>query len=109
VGTFDDRIPPMPRTLLLIAAATCALAGCATAAPPDGGPYPPKRMCNAEAARAAIGREATPDVVERARIDAGADMARVLRPGQVVTMEYREGRLNIDVNERNAIIGLRCG
>jgi hypothetical protein len=99
----------MLRSLLLTAAASCSLAACATTPPPDGGPYPPQRMCNAEAARAAIGREATPDVVERARIDAGADIARVLRPGQVVTMEYREGRLNIDVNERNAIIGLRCG
>jgi len=48
-------------------------------------------------------------VVEQARIDAGAREARVLHPGQVVTMEYKEGRLNVDVNDREAVVGLRCG
>ena len=36
-------------------------------------------------------------------------MARVLKPGQMVTMEYAEGRLNIDVDAGNVVINLRCG
>lgn len=48
-------------------------------------------------------------MVERARVAAGARTARVLKPGQMVTMEYLPGRLNIDVDERNVITNLRCG
>ena len=32
-----------------------------------------------------------------------------LRPDQAVTMEYRAGRLNIDVDENGVITGFRCG
>lgn len=101
----------MRRILLpAVVALSLSLSACAATAPSTGGPMPPASMsCNAEAAKAAIGKEATAQVVEQARIDAGAQIARVLRPGQMVTMEYHESRLNIDVNERNAIIGLRCG
>lgn len=97
------------------AVASLALLGmsaCATpSAPTMAGPSPAQAMgCDADAARpAAMGRVASADAVERARIDAGARIARVLRPGQMVTMEYMEGRLNIDVDAGNAIINLRCG
>lgn len=70
---------------------------------------PMEDRCNAELAKSAIGKSATPQVVEQARIDARANVARVLKPGQMVTMEYLAGRLNVDVNDRNAITGLRCG
>ena len=79
---------------------------------------PPRRMpgtddplqrCNAEAARGVIGREATADVVEEARLAAGADVVRTLTPGQMVTMEYHSSRLTLDVDDRNVIVGARCG
>ena len=94
-----------------LAAITLAfsLSACMTTPPPDGPPPPMAGACNAEAAQAAIGKAATPDVVEQARVDAGADVARVLVPGQVVTMEFLAGRLNVNVNERNAVVGLTCG
>lgn len=102
-----------PRALLL-AATFCAvtLTACAaTSTPPMTDPNPPQALeCNADAAKpAALGQPATAEVVERARVDAGAQMARVLKPGQMVTMEYREGRLNIDVDAANVITNLRCG
>lgn len=65
--------------------------------------------CNADAARGAIGKTATAAVVEQARKDAGAAMVRTLKPGQMVTMEYRGDRLNIDVDERNVVTNVRCG
>lgn len=65
--------------------------------------------CNADAARGAIGKTATAAVVEQARKDAGAATVRTLKPGQVVTMEYRGDRLNIDVDERNVVTNVRCG
>lgn len=65
--------------------------------------------CNADAARPAIGKIATAEVVEQARVAAGAEVARTLKPGQMVTMEFRAGRLNIDVDADNRITNVRCG
>lgn len=77
----------------------------------DRTPMPtPTASCNPDAAKPrAVGQMATAAIVEQARIDAGARTARVLKPGQMVTMEYAEGRLNIDVDARNVITNLRCG
>lgn len=88
-----------------------SVGACSTMPPPsDASPPPPSAgRCNADGARSAIGREPTPDVVERARVDSGSTTVRVIRPGDVVTMDHREDRLNLDVNERNAITGARCG
>jgi hypothetical protein len=102
----------MSRLLPFASLLTFSLSACATP-PPNvrtGGPLPPQRdACTAEAANAWVGQAASDEVVEQARRAAHADVARVLRPGQVVTMEYREGRLNLDVDERNVIVRVRCG
>lgn len=92
----------LPCAALLLSAAACA------PMPPAGGP-PPGGVCNAEGARSAIGHAPTPDVVERARVDSGSAAVRVIRPGDVVTMDFRGDRLNLDVNDRGAITGARCG
>ena len=65
--------------------------------------------CDATNVQSLVGQEATEEVVEQARIDAGAQSARTLRPGQAVTMDFLEGRLNVDVDENGVITGLRCG
>lgn len=93
------------------ALAAILLTACTTGSPPMSDPNPPLSMgCDADAAKPnAIGKVATAEVVDRARREAGAQMARVLKPGQMVTMEFREGRLNIDVDEANVITNLRCG
>ena len=79
-------------------------------APPMSDPLPPtRRTCNADAAAGHVGSEATPEVVSAAQRDAGASTARVLGPGDAATMDYRPDRINVDVNDRGAITGLRCG
>ena len=65
--------------------------------------------CNPDAARSAIGKEATAEVVEQARIAAGADVARTLSPGQMVTMEFHNSRLNLSVDAGNVIVDVSCG
>ncbi|TWI13483.1 I78 family peptidase inhibitor [Aerolutibacter ruishenii] len=102
--TADTRLPLVPLAVLLASMVACSTM---PAEPPMDAP--PVGVCNAQAASWAIGRAPTQDVVDRATRDSGAKLSRVLRPGQVVTMEYRAERLNIDVNEREAITGLRCG
>lgn len=99
--------------------------GVAAADPADPGTMPPAAgagddalqpaatglddPCNAGAVQSLVGEQATDAVVEQARIDAGADAARTLSPGQVVTMEYRAGRLNVDIDDNDTITSLRCG
>jgi peptidase inhibitor I78 family protein len=70
---------------------------------------PPQPGCNAEAARNVVGQLASTQMVEQARSAAGAQTARTLKPGQMVTMEYNASRLNIDVDAGNTITNVRCG
>ena len=94
------------------AAALCAalLAGCAQPGPaPAPAPAPPASACNAEPARFAVGQQATASLVEEARRRAGASRARVLRPGQVVTMEFDGARLNLQVDAADRVVAVRCG
>lgn len=95
----------VPLVVLILSVGACATMG----PPPEMGTAGATDMCNAEAVRWAIGREPTQDVVERARVESGSNAVRVIRPGDVVTMDYRGDRLNLDVNDRNAIVGARCG
>ena len=103
----------MTRLLPLLAIiATLALGACATTTDPmrTGGPYPPQDMqCDAERASWAIGREATAEVVEEVRAATQSSSVRVIHPGQAVTMDYSPVRVNIHVNERNAITSITCG
>lgn len=98
----------MIRTGLSLTVLMLAVAGCTTA-PPTTGAAPPTGECNAEGARWAIGQAVNDDVVNRVLRDTGSRDARVLRPGQPATMDFRPDRVNVDVNDRGAITGLRCG
>ena len=48
-------------------------------------------------------------MIEAARKDAGADRVRTLKPGQVVTMEYLAGRLNLYLDASGKIERIGCG
>ncbi|GHA87388.1 I78 family peptidase inhibitor [Cognatilysobacter bugurensis] len=104
---FDIRSVAAPLVVLMLSVGACATMG----PPPEPGAVSSggQGMCNAEAVRWAIGREPTQDVVERARVESGSSTVRVIRPGEVVTMDYRADRLNLDVNAQGAISGARCG
>ncbi|AWV08837.1 I78 family peptidase inhibitor [Marilutibacter maris] len=82
-----------------------AVSACAPMPPPP----PPMAQCNAEGARWAIGLAPDPEVIERITRDTGSRDVRVLHPGTPATMDYRQDRVNVDVNERGAINGIRCG
>lgn len=92
----------LPVIVLLLSMGACATI------PPEP-PAMPVAQCNAEGARWAIGRDPGGDVVERARVDSGSATVRVVRPGDAVTMDFRGDRLNLTVNARNAIDGVKCG
>ncbi|MES2687067.1 MAG: I78 family peptidase inhibitor [Pseudomonadota bacterium] len=93
--------------------AASLLVACTTPAPPPvtgtSPAAPPASVCNAQGAQFAVGKTAGASVVEEARQRSGSYMARVLRPGQMVTMEFNAQRLNLDVNAAGVVTRVRCG
>ncbi len=104
----------MALKIILTSAAAWLLVGCTTPASPPPGTgsapaAPTADVCNAQGAQFAVGKTAGASVVEEARQRSGSYMARVLRPGQMVTMEFNAQRLNLDVNAAGVVTRVRCG
>ena len=114
--------------LLFATLAAFALAGCApmndTPPPTASTPEPtvpakppaveepapePKMTCDATRASWAKGRIADEALVLRIKADTGSKGVRVIKPGQAVTMDYREDRVNIDVDDKGRVLRVRCG
>lgn len=86
------------------------LAACAQQPPQPAAPAPPARTaCDAAPAQFAVGRVQTAPLVEEVRQRSGAHVARVLRPNQVVTMEFDAERVNVVVDAENKVTAVRCG
>lgn len=101
-------------------AAAALLSGCAvpaTAPAPAPVPAPvaaapaPEAppQCRADDARFAVGQPAAPQLEAAARVRAGAQSVRTLKPNQAVTMEFNGGRLNLVVDAHNRVTAVRCG
>jgi len=65
--------------------------------------------CNAEPVQNLVGELYTPELGEQARLTAGARVERALRPGQIVTMEFRADRLSFTLDEKGRISRVSCG
>lgn len=69
----------------------------------------PAGECNAAPAQFAVGQVVSTQLENEARIRSGSQTVRVLRPGQMVTMEFNGRRLNLDVDASGRILRVRCG
>ena len=65
--------------------------------------------CDDSQAQWAIGKKVSGADVEQARKDSGAEVARTLKPDQVVTMEFNANRLNLDLDDAGRVTAIRCG
>lgn len=101
-------------------AAVLTMTGCtgygqAPAAPAGSSPgaaapaSPPATLCDAKPAQFAVGQNSTASVMESARVRSGAQMARILRPGQMITKEFNAQRLNLQVDANGRILAVNCG
>lgn len=88
----------------------------AAASPPAKPPYPetpaaetPAMTCDATKVQWTLGQLADEALVARAKTESGSDRLRVIKPGMAVTMDYREDRLNLDVDADNKVTSARCG
>ena len=92
---------------LALAAALLPFAAACTPQPPL--PGVPTGECSTNGLGGLVGRYATGSLVGSAKRRSGASVVRVLKPGQIVTMEYRNGRLNVNVDSQNRVRSFTCG
>ena len=56
-----------------------------------------------------VGREAGTKLAAELRKASGAKTIRWVRPGSMITMDYRDDRLTVRLSERNRVIAANCG
>jgi len=65
--------------------------------------------CEAKAAEFTIGKQASPQLLEQARSRSGAQVARILKPNDMITLEYRSDRLNLNTDANLVVNRVNCG
>lgn len=105
----------MTRTFLIIGGLAMMTMACTTPSE-DGavGPAPPAAEgsdghCNAEGLNDLIGRPRSDQLGAEAQRRSGARTLRWINPGDAVTMDFREDRLNITLDAQSRVEGLSCG
>lgn len=94
---------------LLISAASLALVACSSVDLNDPANDTLPRICNADTASHVTGKRISPELEQEAKRSSGAGMLRVIRPGQMITKEYRSERLNLQLNDHNTVVRVYCG
>ncbi|MGE8119896.1 I78 family peptidase inhibitor [Pseudomonas fulva] len=102
------------RAYLATLAVAAVLAGCSTGGDSSGGQVPEvpagnDGRCQASGADFAVGKMGSAELLEQARKASGSQMARILKPHDVVTLEYRSERLNLNVDEQGRVTRVNCG
>ena len=68
----------------------------------------PGRDCRERGLERFLGKPPTRSLVEEARIASGSASVRVVRPGDLITMDRRMDRLNLTLNKTGNVVGARC-
>lgn len=70
---------------------------------------PPVGSCDASQVQGLVGQAFTDAAGEQATADASAQQLRVLKPDTAATMDFVGERLNIELDEKGVVTGVRCG
>lgn len=97
-----------PSALLPFAAALL-LSACAQQQASQAATSGAAGACDSQPAQFAVGYIYTDALQDEVRSRSGSNLARVLRPGQVTTMEFSAQRVNIQVDAGNRVVAVRCG
>lgn len=86
------------------------LAGCQSSSPePAHSPHGSANRCDTSVAEKFVGEQASPELLDRARRESGATVARLIRPGDIVTLEYNAHRLTLTTDEALTVQRVSCG
>ncbi|TVP51528.1 MAG: hypothetical protein EA345_02405 [Halomonas sp.] len=117
-------------SVVIASALTLLLAACASSQMPispagddvDAAPPPPTvtsngaseeqnqvDACDLDTIQYAIGEQFDEANVSQWQSDSNAAQVRVLRPGDMATMDHRPDRLNIHLDDQDVVNDLRCG
>jgi len=96
-------------SIVLVAAGLSACSSSPESAPDAVATESANSRCEAKAAEFAIGKQASPQLLEQARTRAGAQNARILKPNDMVTLEYRSDRLNLNTDANLVVNRVNCG
>jgi hypothetical protein len=66
-------------------------------------------ICKADGLADLVGKSATADLGAEALSRSGARTLRWIQPGTMVTMDYRQDRLDVHLDEHNVVTRLSCG
>jgi hypothetical protein len=76
---------------------------------PEGPPTPPPGKCVADGLGGFTGKTHTDAVEKDALRLSGSKSARWISPGMAVTMDFREDRLNFELDAQGKIVRAFCG
>ncbi|HEX6375544.1 MAG TPA: I78 family peptidase inhibitor [Allosphingosinicella sp.] len=100
-------------TRLIGGALLMAMTGCANLPPPNAEEVPVRgdsgRKCDASKAQGLVGRKASQELGEAALRLSGAGALRWIPEGGIVTMDFREDRLNLRLDGQNKVVAISCG
>lgn len=103
----------MFRASLLSVLAVAVLAGCSTGGSsskaPEAAAANNDGRCQASGAEFAVGKPATPALIEQARKASGSQLARAIGPRDIMTLEYRSERLNLNTDAQGVVVRVNCG
>lgn len=102
----STMVPVLLAALGLSACAPTPASGSMEPAPTTA--TPASNQCEASKASAAIGQQPSAEIVEQARVQAGAEIVRTLRHDQPITKEFRYGRLNLVLGADGRIASINC-
>ncbi len=82
---------------------------CAAKAPPGDQSEPTLGGCDAAKAQFAVGKIADAALIAKVKAAAGGQAVRRIKPGQMVTMDYSDGRLNLTLDGSGKVTKVTCG
>ncbi|MET0611429.1 I78 family peptidase inhibitor [Pseudomonas caspiana] len=88
------------------------MAGCSsTSEPAAQEPSTPTAggRCDAAGAQFAVGQQASAALLAQARAKAGAQDARFIGANDMVTLEYRSNRVNLNTDANGKVVRVNCG
>ena len=89
------------------------LTGCSSNKPESSAQEPAAQAmsgrCDASGAQFAVGQQASAALLTQARSKAGAQDARFISPNDVLTLEYRSERVNLNTDANGKVVRVNCG